>query len=314
MGPGLASPCNTTAMHFSLPDNYRRGQRLQTLVENQTTYTVAQAEMSIFETHQMAERVMLTFDAPVLASMVHGKKVMHLRDQKAFPFLPGESLVLPGGEPMCIDFPEASVDTPTKCLAMTIDPDLIGQVVARMNEELPKADGAIWNAWSNNYCFTNDAAIHRIIHRMIYLFAEDHPSKDLFVGMALQELLVRILQAESRDDLLIGKARSGPSDRLTHVVQHIRDNLREKLSVEDLCRVGNMSASHFTRTFKSETGMSPIDFINEQRLQMAAGLLRDKSRRIGEVYLECGFNSPSYFNRQFKRRFGSSPKAFQQGR
>ncbi len=300
-------------MQLSLPDNYRRGQRLQTLVENQTTYTVSQAEMSIFETHQQAERVLLTFDAPVLASMVHGKKVMHLRNQEPFPFLPGESLVLPGGEPMCIDFPEATATTPTKCLAMTIDPTLIGQVVDRMNEQLPRADGAYWNAWSSNYCFTNDAAIHRIIHRMIYLFAEDHPSKDLFVGMALQELLVRILQAESRDELLLGKGPSTSNNRLSHVVKHIRDNLRERLSVDELSRIGNMSSSHFTRTFKAETGMSPIDFINEQRLQMAAGLLREKSRRIGEVYMECGFNSPSYFNRQFKRRFGCSPKAFQQG-
>lgn len=300
-------------MQLSLPEHYRRGQRLQTLVENQTTYTVAQAEMSIFETHQQAERVLLTFDAPVLASMVHGKKVMHLRDQAPFPFLPGESLVMPSGEPMCIDFPEAHLNRPTKCLAMTIDPAAIAQVVERMNEQLPKADGGIWNAWSSNYCFTNDTAIHRIIHRMIYLFAEDHPSKDLFIGMALQELLVRILQAESRDELLIGKGNSGPSERMTHVVHFIRQHLREKLSVEALARVSNMSSSHFARTFKAETGMSPVDFINEQRLQMAAGLLRDKQRRIGEVYLECGFNSPSYFNRQFKRRFGCSPKAFQNG-
>ncbi|MEL6629428.1 MAG: AraC family transcriptional regulator N-terminal domain-containing protein [Bacteroidota bacterium] len=76
--------------------------------------------MNIFETHQVAERVWLNFDQPVLASMIKGKKVMHLGEKDPFPFLPGESLMLPREEWMNIDFPEANLTNPTQCLAMTI--------------------------------------------------------------------------------------------------------------------------------------------------------------------------------------------------
>lgn len=295
-----------------LPQDYRRGRALQTLVENQTTYTVSTAELSIFETHQVAERVWLRFDQPVLASMVSGKKIMHLRGEEAFPFLPGESLVLPGAEPMVIDFPEATMDTPTKCLAMTIDEGTIAGVVERMNERMPREGSGDWQPWSGNFRFTNDPAIHRIIHRLIFLFTENHPSKDLFVDMALQELLVRVLQAESRADVWQRASAEPTRDRMAYVVRYIRDHLADKLSVEQLSRVSNMSETHFHRVFKSETGVSPIDFVNEQRLLTAAALLRDPSRRVSEVALACGYNSPSYFHRQFKRRFGRSPKAWQQ--
>ena len=73
---------NTIDMELS--KSFFQGRRLETLVENQTTYTLQHAEMHVFETHQQAERVLLKFDQPVLASMLQGKKLMHLRDQEAF--------------------------------------------------------------------------------------------------------------------------------------------------------------------------------------------------------------------------------------
>ena len=61
---------------------------LQDMVENQTTYTMKSAAMHVFETHKRAEQVLLKFDQPVLASMLEGKKIMHLRDSQSFDFFP----------------------------------------------------------------------------------------------------------------------------------------------------------------------------------------------------------------------------------
>ena len=95
---------------MQLPDKFFKERKLENLVENQTSYTLNNASMHVFETHSQAEKVLLQFDQPVLASMLIGKKVMHLRDKKSFDFLPGESLILPSNEVMCIDFPEANED------------------------------------------------------------------------------------------------------------------------------------------------------------------------------------------------------------
>jgi len=75
--------------------HHRNLRRIETLVENRTIYSAEFAEMNIYETHQKAERVYLEFDFPIIASMISGRKVMHLEDKATFDFLPGESVVLP---------------------------------------------------------------------------------------------------------------------------------------------------------------------------------------------------------------------------
>ena len=74
---------------MQLSESFYKNRKLENLVENQTSYTLNNAAMHVFETHQQAERVLLRFDKPVLASMLRGKKVMHLRDHNSFDFLPG---------------------------------------------------------------------------------------------------------------------------------------------------------------------------------------------------------------------------------
>ena len=62
--------------------------RLESHVENRTIYTLQNAELNVYETHLFAEKVELAFGSPVLASMLRGKKVMHLREN-SFEFFPG---------------------------------------------------------------------------------------------------------------------------------------------------------------------------------------------------------------------------------
>ncbi|MEZ4687991.1 MAG: AraC family transcriptional regulator [Bacteroidia bacterium] len=295
-----------------LPHDYRKGKSLQTLVENKTTFTLNKAELNLFETHKQAEQVTLTFHEPVIASMIMGKKRMHLRENDPFPFLPGESILMEADDPMCIDFPEATMHNPTKCLAMTFSEDLMGDVLGMMNEDRARVDHDDWHFFVPDFHFMRSPAIQQIIQRMIFLFTENHPSKDLFVDMMLKELLVRILQSESRGQLL--QLAGGPSShsRLAFIVHYIREHIHEKLSVKSLSNKACMSESNFYRAFKNELGQSPVDFINEERLSMAAGLLTDPNNQVQDVSLMCGFNSLSYFTRLFKRKYGCSPGAYQQ--
>jgi len=299
---------------MKLPANYRNGKKLETLVEDRTTFQLERAEVHLFETHTVAEQVLLGFREPVLASMLTGKKIMHLQGKAPFAFLPGESVMLPPEEVMCIDFPEARSSNPTKCLAMAFEEEKIGQVIQLMNETRPKADGREWRSCDYNFHFANERAISQVIQRLLFLCMENHPSKDLFVDMMLNELIIRILQAESRTTHLREAAANETSDRLAHVVQYIRAHIREKLSVKELSRKACMSESHFHRVFKNELGLSPVEFINEERLKLAARLLLEAGKQVSEVYLECGFNSLSYFNRMFKRKHAVAPSQYQAGR
>lgn len=205
---------------------------------------------------------------------------------------------------MRIDFPEANMQQPTKCLALALDEDMVQQELDWLNGERPREDGLLWSFQSGNFHFTHSLAVQQILQRLIFLFTEGHPSKDLFVGMALKELLLRVLQQEN-------EVKLGAEDsRLAQLVQYIRQHLREEFSVGELSKKACMSEAHFYRSFKAELGQSPNDFIQEERLKLAASLLLQTEEKIGDIALDCGFNSLSYFNRLFKRRYQKNALSF----
>lgn len=295
---------------MQLPKSFYQSRKLVDLVENQTSYELEDSAMHIFETHLRAEQVQLQFGTPVLASMFQGKKIMHLRDKPSFEFLPGESLILPANELMSIDFPEAREDNPTRCLAMEIGKSRLARVIAIMNERMSRSDGQEWNLMDYNFHFTNDPSIYQILQRLVYLYTENHPSKDFFVSNMVQELVIRILQTNARKTYQAEARQLSGSKRLAYIVQYVRENLRNPLSIKELSEKACMSESHFYKVFKQEMGISPTDFINEERINRAAQLLKDPYCELTEVFLACGFTNRSYFNRMFKRLIGISPSCY----
>lgn len=296
---------------LQLPKDFSLYRRLDTLVENKTAFTMEQAEVNIFETHQQAEEVLLKFQQPVFASMIRGKKLMKLKAEPLFEFLPGESLLLPADQTMCINFPEAQLNNPTHCLAMTLSEDKIQQTVALLNETMPKTDQEEWRFTPGSFHFSNSPAIQQIIQRLLFLSTEEHPSKDLFANLMLQELIVRILQTESRANYIESEKGEG-NDRLAFAVTYIRKHLSEPLTVEQISQKVYMSESSFYRAFRDTFGVTPVEFINNERMKLARRLLQDPGRKVQDVYLSAGYNSLSYFNRVFKRKYGLSPKAYRE--
>jgi len=63
-----------------------------------------------------------------------------------------------------------------------------------------------------------------------------------------------------------------------------------------------MSPSHFYNHFKTELGISPVEFINNERIKLAVRLLQHTKHSIKDVYMDCGFESRSHFNGVFKDR------------
>jgi len=212
---------------------------------------------------------------------------------------------------MCIDFPEAMRKNPTRCLALAISEDKIEKVMQLMNENMPKHDNKEWGLMDYNFHFVNDAGIFQILQRLLFLFSENHPSKDFFVDNMLRELIIRILQTNERKIYSSSTLQLNSNSRLATVIRYIREHLHEPLNIVELSNKACLSPSHFHRVFKTELGISPIEFINNERIKLAVGLLQDPKRSIKNVYLQCGFENRSYFNRVFKARQHLSPSEYQ---
>jgi AraC-like DNA-binding protein len=295
-----------------LDSSHYENRKLENLVENRTVHTLKNAELNIFETHQKASQVLLRFNQAVLASMIKGKKIMHLNGKPSFGFFPGESVILPSNELMSIDFPEATTLNPTQCLALALSEEKLQEAVDLLNNKGTKQNGLEWSILDYNYHFTNDVAINQILQRLIFIFTENHPSKDIFSDFLIQELVIRILQTETKAMYLDKSETDANNNRFTFIIKYIRDNLTNELTIQQLSKKVHMSESNFYRTFKHETGTSPNEFIIEERLKVAENLLRNPRISIKEAYLSAGFNSFSYFHRIFKKKKHLSPSAFKE--
>lgn len=91
------------------------------------------------------------------------------------------------------------------------------------------------------------------------------------------------------------------------VLSYITDHYHEKLYVQDLASQVNMNEQYFCRFFKRSIGKTPINYINDYRLNKVIRLLETGDAQITEIYLECGFNNMGNFQRLFKRKTGITP-------
>jgi len=288
----------------SFLDKHKSERKLTTLVENRTTYNADYSELNIYETHAVAEKVVLKFNFPIIASMLTGKKTMHLEGLPSFDFYPGESVVVPTNQEMVIDFPIATKKTPTQCLALAICPNKINEVAENFNEKVSiERENNNWSLDNISSHLTNQIEVNHLIERLVYTFTKNTKSKDVLLDLMIQELIVRLLQTKAKNSILNDVNAVFSDTRIGTVIKYIKEHLTDKdINVDSLAEKAYMSTSHFHKKFKNTIGISPIDYINTERIKFAKKLIsRDNNLRVSDVAFKSGFNSVSYFNRQFKK-------------
>ncbi|MBV6640840.1 MAG: AraC family transcriptional regulator [Cyclobacteriaceae bacterium] len=295
------------------PVPVRDERSLFTLVENRTAYSFEMCELNLFETHQTAENVNLMFDHFVLTSMLAGKKVMKLPNKKAFDYLPGESVILPPGELMNIDFPEAQKKNPTQCMALAISDDVIHKTMDTLNEVFPKAD--TWGQWNIDpsiFHLTNNLELADTINRIVRITQnENGKAKDLMVELTLREMLIRLMQTQARVVFESSYQFLATNNALASAIQHIKSNLREKINMDKLADKACMSRASFFKKFKETMGITPSQYILKSRIALAQDLLKNSRISISEACYSSGFENLSHFTKCFKHEVGITPTEWQ---
>ena len=98
------------------------------------------------------------------------------------------------------------------------------------------------------------------------------------------------------------------------ILLHIQNNLKNDISVDELANIACFSKDHFSRVFKSVTGMAPCDYIIRKRIERAQFLLLTTDLELNEIMEQTGFKSASYFSRIFKKQTAYSPAKYRQKR
>ncbi len=109
---------------------------------------------------------------------------------------------------------------------------------------------------------------------------------------------------------LVFKANGLPPSQLNRVIDYMKANLAQDLSISDLATLTGMSESHFSRSFKQSTGIPPYRYLMQQRVERAKQLLEDQSITISTIALDCGFANQTHLTKFFRQMTGLTPKAY----
>lgn len=287
-------------------------RQLQTLVENRRVFNLRNCELNIFESYQQAYQVPLTFNDLVITSMIRGKKIMHLSNKPSFDYLPGETVILPPRETMIIDFPDATANDPTQCIALAIDDGYIRETVNYLNhyyntgEELQN-----WQLSFRQYHFENNHEITELINKLIRICSSSDKSKNIYADLQLKELLIRLLQSQQLGQAEEGCTTNENANRQNFVLNYIQEHLTEKIAVDALSRKAYLSRNLFFKWFREQFGITPLEYVNKERIKLAKQLLAKPQSNIYDVSKLCGFTDVNYFVRVFRKLEGTTPKVYQ---
>ncbi|HEX2846384.1 MAG TPA: AraC family transcriptional regulator [Chitinophagaceae bacterium] len=295
------------------PVDLTQPKYLQTLVENRRVFNLENCELNVFESYQETYRVPLTFNDFVITSMVKGKKVMHLFDKPAFEYLPGETVIVPANETMVIDFPEAEMDNPTQCVALAVDAAYVNNTLQYLNTyyNSDPHEAHNWKLQFNQYHFANDTEVTDLINKLIRVCSSTDKGKNIFADLNLKELLIRLVQSQHLKQVAVESTDNTNQSRLHFVLHYIHQHLTEKIAVDSLSRKAYLSRNMFFKWFKEQFGVTPLDYINRERIKLAKQLLADKRNNVSSVSLQCGFTDVNYFVRLFKKAEGITPGVYQ---
>ncbi len=105
----------------------------------------------------------------------------------------------------------------------------------------------------------------------------------------------------------LAPSKESENERINVVFRFLSNSFRTAITLNQIAGVANMTPNAFCRYFKQRTGRPYSLFINEMRVEYAGKMIAGSRESFGNIAIESGFNSISYFNRQFKRITGMSP-------
>jgi AraC-like DNA-binding protein len=96
-------------------------------------------------------------------------------------------------------------------------------------------------------------------------------------------------------------------DRMSDVYNYLVLNFKKNIMLEEVAEIASMSPTSFSRYFKARTNKSFSSFVSELRIGYACKQLMADKHTIAQICYECGYNTLSNFNKQFKELMHKTP-------
>jgi AraC-like DNA-binding protein len=192
--------------------------------------------------------------------------------------------------------------TPILGFSIAIDPMEVGEILLDMETGLKETQAlpkGIYDAPMNE-------ALYDATMRLLQAIA-DPQDKNVLAPMIKREIIYRVLRGEKGEILQALAHRNRRFFQIARVLQKIHESYRNGLDIEKLAKESDMSSSTFHNSFKAVTDTSPLQYIKNVRLHKARTLMIQDGLNASIAAHQVGYESPSQFNREYKRLFGVTP-------
>ena len=262
--------------------------------------TTAYAPLSIYR-HEAPTELISYLQEPSLCLIVQGKKRVLLVEE-TYHYDKDHYLITSVDLPLIAQIFEASRTSPYLGLTLRLEKKQIAQMLLDEHISISR------NQTSDRGLVVSkiELPIVQAILRLIDLL--DHPSDIPVLAPLIQgEILYRLLISEQGRRLQQISMIGSHSHKIARAIEWLRENYDKSFKVEDLAAHSGMSTSSLHYHFRALTALSPLQFLKRLRLNEARQLMLMEQKDATTAAFEVGYESPSQFNREYSRLFGSPP-------
>ncbi|WP_072390505.1 AraC family transcriptional regulator [Hyphomicrobium sp. CS1GBMeth3] len=238
---------------------------------------------------------------PAFCIIAQGSKQAVSGDQ-IYVYDASKYLVVSVDVPIVAHITDASASKPFLGLRIDLDPAAIGALM--MESDVKRAATAQPGpslGVSDLSTEIIDAAV-----RLLRLLASPRDIP-ILAPLAEREILYRLLRGEQTARLSQIAFAESKLQQVNRAIGWIKRNFREPFRMELIVDAAGMSASALHQHFKTVTGMSPLQYQKQLRLQEARTLILLQSVDAATAGHAVGYDSPSQFSREYRRMFGAPP-------
>ena len=159
----------------------------------------------------------------------------------------------------------------------------------------------------------NDPVLNLLLEQLRSELTGRGAASELLVQGIAQALAVHLVRRYRDESGVVGNpANVLPAFRFRKVENLMLESLEQGVQIGALAGAADMSEAHFSRLFKSTTGLSPSRYFIRLRMAKARQLLRETKRSIIDIGLEVGYTSASHFSQAFRKEVGLTPHDYRQ--
>ena len=225
--------------------------------------------------------------------------------------LPGECFYFQEGEIMIIDSNVEHLFEAGKAGTTLLQLEFLPEIFyAFLQEEAEGKTAASFPVFSHHNRLIkigNNVRIMRVIQRIINELDAQKLYYESLVILYYAELLMLIYRYLEEVFVPIGA-----NENLKYAIDYLRKHYRENIKMAEVAQSLDISERYLRKLFMQTLQLSPLDYLNQLRVNKAIELMKNTELSLKEIGFACGFNSSQHFCRVFKQQVGINPRDFRE--